>query len=200
MSEQVVATISTPSPVRKGRGKLLMRKSRVVSATIRCFDGSDGMEFFRMDGNRAAKLPFSDAVRVGEVLYLSGQMGIKPGTMTISDLLQARPIADALGLRRERPCARWRRRDGVLGARALVPPHPRSIPARAECKTPSAENSSGLACIFANLRVTRYPFSSDPRLRGDKSGREEYVRAEARPLSPARKGQGGRALRESAQE
>src|ERR1051326_4593497 len=41
------------------------------------------MEFFRMDGNRAAKLPFSDAVRVGEVLYLSGQMGIAPGTMKI---------------------------------------------------------------------------------------------------------------------
>jgi len=41
------------------------------------------MEFFRMDGNRAAKLPFSDAVHVGEILYLSGQMGIKPGTMTI---------------------------------------------------------------------------------------------------------------------
>jgi 2-iminobutanoate/2-iminopropanoate deaminase len=41
------------------------------------------VEFFRMDGNRAAKLPFSDAVRVGEVLYLSGQMGVVPGTMKI---------------------------------------------------------------------------------------------------------------------
>lgn len=41
------------------------------------------MEFYRMDGNKAAKLPFSDAVRVGSVLYLSGQMGIAPGTMKI---------------------------------------------------------------------------------------------------------------------
>jgi reactive intermediate/imine deaminase len=39
------------------------------------------MQFYRMDGNRAANLPFSDAVRVGDVLYLSGQMGILPGTM-----------------------------------------------------------------------------------------------------------------------
>jgi 2-iminobutanoate/2-iminopropanoate deaminase len=43
------------------------------------------MEFFRMDGNKAAKLPFSDAVRVGDVLYLSGQMGIAAGTMKIVD-------------------------------------------------------------------------------------------------------------------
>jgi 2-iminobutanoate/2-iminopropanoate deaminase len=41
------------------------------------------MEFVRMDGNKAAKLPFSDAVRVGEVLYLSGQLGIVSGTMNV---------------------------------------------------------------------------------------------------------------------
>lgn len=42
------------------------------------------MQFFRMDGNKAADLPFSDAVRVGDVLYLSGQMGIVPGTMKLA--------------------------------------------------------------------------------------------------------------------
>ncbi len=42
------------------------------------------MQFFRMDGNKAANLPFSDAVRVGDVLYLSGQMGILPGTMKLA--------------------------------------------------------------------------------------------------------------------
>ena len=41
------------------------------------------MQFFRMDGNKAANLPFSDAVRVGDVLYLSGQLGIVPGTMKL---------------------------------------------------------------------------------------------------------------------
>ena len=42
------------------------------------------MEFIRMDGNRTASLPFSDAVRVGDVLYLSGQMGVLPGTMKLA--------------------------------------------------------------------------------------------------------------------
>jgi len=42
------------------------------------------MEFFRMDGNKAANLPFSDAVRVGDVLYLSGQMGIVGGTLKLA--------------------------------------------------------------------------------------------------------------------
>ena len=41
------------------------------------------MQFFRMDGNKATDLPFSDAVCVGNVLYLSGQLGIVPGTMKL---------------------------------------------------------------------------------------------------------------------
>lgn len=32
-----------------------------------------------------AGLPFSAAVRVGNVLYLSGQIGIKPGTLELAD-------------------------------------------------------------------------------------------------------------------
>lgn len=39
------------------------------------------MEFTRLDSTKALKLPFSDAVRVGGVLYLSGQIGLVPGTM-----------------------------------------------------------------------------------------------------------------------
>jgi 2-iminobutanoate/2-iminopropanoate deaminase len=42
------------------------------------------MEFIRLDATKRANLPFSDAVRVGEVLYLSGNMGIVPGTMTMA--------------------------------------------------------------------------------------------------------------------
>jgi reactive intermediate/imine deaminase len=42
------------------------------------------MEFIRMDGNKRARLPFSDAVRVGDVVYLSGQMGVIPGTATLA--------------------------------------------------------------------------------------------------------------------
>lgn len=41
------------------------------------------MEFVQSHGTRAMGLPFSDAVRVGDVLYLSGQMGIVPGHMEL---------------------------------------------------------------------------------------------------------------------
>jgi len=42
------------------------------------------MEFIRSHGNREAGLPFSDAVRVGDTLYLSGAMGVLPGTMQLA--------------------------------------------------------------------------------------------------------------------
>ena len=38
------------------------------------------MEFFNSPAATAAKLPFSQAVRVGDVLYLSGALGNIPGT------------------------------------------------------------------------------------------------------------------------
>jgi 2-iminobutanoate/2-iminopropanoate deaminase len=41
------------------------------------------MKFISSPGTRAAGLPFSDAVRVGDVLYLSGQLGIVPGKMEL---------------------------------------------------------------------------------------------------------------------
>jgi len=41
------------------------------------------MEFINSPEAKAAKLPFSQAVRVGDVLYLSGALGNKPGTLEI---------------------------------------------------------------------------------------------------------------------
>lgn len=38
------------------------------------------MEFITSPAAKAAKLPFSQAVRVGDVLYLSGALGNVPGT------------------------------------------------------------------------------------------------------------------------
>lgn len=38
------------------------------------------MEFINSPAAKAAKLPFSQAVRVGDVLYLSGMLGNVPGT------------------------------------------------------------------------------------------------------------------------
>jgi 2-iminobutanoate/2-iminopropanoate deaminase len=41
------------------------------------------MQFINSLAAQAAKLPFSQAVRVGDVLYLSGQLGNKPGTLEL---------------------------------------------------------------------------------------------------------------------
>jgi reactive intermediate/imine deaminase len=40
-------------------------------------------EFFTREENALLKLPFSDAVRVGDVVYLSGQLGLRPGTLEL---------------------------------------------------------------------------------------------------------------------
>jgi len=39
--------------------------------------------YYRSSNAEAAKLPFSEAVRIGDVLYLSGCLGNKPGTREI---------------------------------------------------------------------------------------------------------------------
>ena len=41
------------------------------------------VEFINTPAARDAKLPFSQAVRVGDVLYLSGAVGTVPGTMEL---------------------------------------------------------------------------------------------------------------------
>jgi len=41
------------------------------------------MEFYTSAEGKAAGLPFSEAVRVGEVLYLSGALGNVPGKMEL---------------------------------------------------------------------------------------------------------------------
>lgn len=42
------------------------------------------MEFIASHGTRTAGLPFSDAVRVGDIVCLSGQIGAVPGTMELA--------------------------------------------------------------------------------------------------------------------
>jgi 2-iminobutanoate/2-iminopropanoate deaminase len=41
------------------------------------------LQFFSSPGARAAKVPFSQAVRVGDVLYLSGSLGNVPGKLEL---------------------------------------------------------------------------------------------------------------------
>lgn len=42
------------------------------------------MERYRSANTKALNLPFSDAVRVGEMLYVSGQLGNRPGTLELA--------------------------------------------------------------------------------------------------------------------
>ena len=58
------------------------------------------VDYIRSEATRAAGLPFSDAVRVGDVLYLSGQMGVTPGTKMLVPggmRAQARQAMDNIG-------------------------------------------------------------------------------------------------------
>ena len=52
--------------------------SALLLAALGCAAAPE-VVFDRSPETRAADLPFSDAVRVGELLFLSGQLGIRPG-------------------------------------------------------------------------------------------------------------------------
>lgn len=61
----------------------------VATVTVACAttlpsaDGADSVEFLNSGKVLPINLPFSEAVRVGDTLYLSGQVGIVPGTMEL---------------------------------------------------------------------------------------------------------------------
>ncbi len=42
-----------------------------------------GPEFFPMPATGGAPLPFSESVRAGDTLYISGQVGVVPGTLNL---------------------------------------------------------------------------------------------------------------------
>ncbi|MDJ0655092.1 MAG: Rid family detoxifying hydrolase [Xanthomonadales bacterium] len=43
------------------------------------------IQFLNSEANAALELPFSEATRVGDTLYLSGQIGNKPGTLELAE-------------------------------------------------------------------------------------------------------------------
>src|SRR5450432_2698670 len=45
---------------------------------------TDGPQYFPMPSTGAAPLPFSEAVLLGDTLYVSGQVGNLPGTLTLA--------------------------------------------------------------------------------------------------------------------
>ena len=48
-------------------------------------DASPAVEWLRAPGTEELELPFSPAVRVGNTLYLSGALGIVPGTRNLAE-------------------------------------------------------------------------------------------------------------------
>jgi 2-iminobutanoate/2-iminopropanoate deaminase len=48
-----------------------------------CSDGTGSVEFLNSGKVLPSNLPFSEAVRAGNTLYLSGQIGIIPGTLEL---------------------------------------------------------------------------------------------------------------------
>ncbi len=58
------------------------------------------MDFITLPSDQGLKLPFSQAVRAGDYLFLSGAIGNLPGTMTIIDgglAAQSRQAMDNIG-------------------------------------------------------------------------------------------------------
>jgi 2-iminobutanoate/2-iminopropanoate deaminase len=47
-------------------------------------EAGDGPKYFPMTTGGEAPLPFSEAVQLGDVLYVSGQIGNLPGTLTLA--------------------------------------------------------------------------------------------------------------------
>jgi reactive intermediate/imine deaminase len=55
-----------------------------LAATLVEAAGPDAdVEFLRSDAVLSGDLPFSDGVRVGRLVMLSGQLGVRPGTLTL---------------------------------------------------------------------------------------------------------------------
>jgi 2-iminobutanoate/2-iminopropanoate deaminase len=63
---------------------LLATLSLGVSSTKPMAAEGDGVQFYNSPAAAAAKLPFSQAVRVGDVWYLSGAIGVLPGKMELA--------------------------------------------------------------------------------------------------------------------
>jgi len=58
-------------------GRILIGLAALLLA---CSTGADEVEFYPMAADTERSWPFSEAVRAGELLFLSGMLGIKPGT------------------------------------------------------------------------------------------------------------------------
>lgn len=67
--------------MRGSAAALALTGAMMMSAQTRAED--QAVQFYSSPGLRAAKLPFSQAVRVGDILYLSGNLGNVPGKVEL---------------------------------------------------------------------------------------------------------------------
>ena len=68
---------------RTARAALAVLIGLAVGSPLHAQTESADVEYVRADATRALGLPFSDLVRVGDVLYLSGRVGVRPGTLKL---------------------------------------------------------------------------------------------------------------------
>ena len=67
----------------QGLVRAIVMSTTFASAAIAHADTRPEIEFLNSGKIVPTTLPFSEAVRVGDTLYLSGQVGIKPGTLEL---------------------------------------------------------------------------------------------------------------------
>ncbi|MEZ5557964.1 MAG: RidA family protein [Pseudomonadales bacterium] len=64
--------------------KVFLAALAAVTALLGSTDAAADVEYLTSPGSETLNLPFSEAVRVGDMLYLSGQIGNLPGTLTLA--------------------------------------------------------------------------------------------------------------------
>jgi len=67
------------------KANLALSAALLFATPLAVAAGHRGIEYLNSGKVMPATLPFSEAVRVGNMLYLSGQIGITPGSMKIVD-------------------------------------------------------------------------------------------------------------------
>lgn len=63
---------------------MLLRSIVLLCVLVMGFNTADAAEYLLSEEAKSLNLPFSEAVRVGDMLYLSGQLGILPGTTDLA--------------------------------------------------------------------------------------------------------------------
>ena len=82
----VIEVVETSSPLMKnyfGITCACLALITVLNGKESVSNSATGPEYFPMPPTGGAPLPFSEAVRAGDTLYVSGQIGNQPGTLTL---------------------------------------------------------------------------------------------------------------------